>query len=409
MTPQRVVVTGLGVVSSIGIGAEAFARGLRSGASGITKLRGENTLGFPFDIGGEVHDFDPRDWLRRLDPEAVGRTSQLAIAAARMATEDSGLDQAALTRSGCGVSIGTTDGESFATDRLVREWVAKGPEQLDGRDVRKLPADRISLLVAREFDLHGEAITISTACAAGNYAIGNALDAIRAGEADVMLCGGAESMARKSLAAFYRLGAIAPVACQPFDANRRGIVIGEGAGMLLLESLDRARARKARIYAEVLGYGLSCDAEHAVAPSADSIAACMRKAQANAGVRPSEVDYVCAHGTGTLVNDAVEARAIHEVFADRVPPTSSIKSMIGHTMGAASALASAACALALHHGFIPPTMNCETPDPECKLDCVPNQARAADLRVVQNNAFAFGGNNAIVIFRRQPEAYAGAA
>jgi len=170
--------------------------------------------------------------------------------------------------------------------------------------------------------------------------------------------------------------------------------------MLLLESLERAQARKARIYSEVLGYGLSCDAEHPVAPNADSIAAGMRRAQANAGILPTEVGYICAHGTGTLLNDAVEAKAIHEVFAHRVPPTSSIKSMIGHTMGAASALASVACALAVHHGFIPPTINSQTPDPECRLDCVPNQARAADLEVVQNDAFAFGGNNAIVIFKR---------
>jgi 3-oxoacyl-[acyl-carrier-protein] synthase II len=400
MTPRRVVITGLGVVSSIGTGAEAFGRGLRNGVSGITRLRGANTLGFPFEIGGEVHDFEPRDWLRRLEPETVGRTSQLAIAAALMARQDSGIDPEQLSRGGCGVSVGTTDGESFATDDLLREWLEKGPQALDGHKVRKIPADRLSVSVARELDLHGEAITISTACAAGNYAIGNAFDAIRAGEADLMLCGGAESMARKSLAAFYRLGAIAPVACQPFDANRRGIVIGEGAGMLLLETLESAQARKARIHAEVLGYGLSCDAEHPVAPNADSIAVCMRRAQANAGVRPVDVDYVCAHGTGTLVNDAVEATAIREVFGGRTPPTSSIKSMIGHTMGAASALAAVACALSLRDGFIPPTINSQTPDPECGLDCVPNQARAADLEVVQNNAFAFSGNNAIVILKR---------
>jgi 3-oxoacyl-[acyl-carrier-protein] synthase II len=179
--------------------------------------------------------------------------------------------------------------------------------------------------------------------------------------------------------------------------------------MLLLESLERAQARKARIHAEVLGYGLSCDAEHPVAPNAESIATCMRRAHVHAGVLPCDVDYVCAHGTGTLVNDAVEARAIREVFGERVPPTSSIKSMIGHTMGAASALASVACALALREGFMPPTINSRTPDPECGLDSVPNEARAADLEVVQNNAFAFGGNNAIVIFKRYDGGTAAAA
>jgi 3-oxoacyl-[acyl-carrier-protein] synthase II len=397
---RRVVITGLGVVSSIGLGADAFCRGLRSGVNGTSKWRGENTRGFPFDLGGQVHDFEPRDWLRRLEPQRVGRTSQLAIAAARMAIEDAHLDPDALGGSGCGVSVGTTDGESLAADEVMLRWFDAGPESLEGDAVRKLPADRLALSVAREFELSGEAMTIATACAAGNYAIGNAFDAIRAGEVDVMLCGGAESVPRKSLAGFYRLGAVAPVACQPFDVNRKGIVIGEGAGMLVVERLERARARRARIYAEILGYGLSCDAAHPVAPNAESIATCMRRAQANARVAPGDVDYVCAHGTGTVVNDAVEARAIRAVFQDRLPPTSSIKSMIGHTMGAASALAAVACALALAHGFMPPTINSQNPDPECGLDCVPNQARAAELRIVQNNAFAFGGNNAIVVFGR---------
>jgi 3-oxoacyl-[acyl-carrier-protein] synthase II len=170
--------------------------------------------------------------------------------------------------------------------------------------------------------------------------------------------------------------------------------------MLLLETLEGARARGARVYAEVLGYGLSCDAGHPVAPDCGRIATCMRRAHHNAGIDPAEVDYVCAHGTGTLVNDAVEARAIREVFGEHVPPTSSLKSMLGHTMGAASALGAVACALALSDGFMPPTINSEQPDPECNLDCVPNEARTASLRVVQNNAFAFGGNNAIVVFRR---------
>lgn len=405
MQVRRVVITGLGAVSNIGLGVGAFAEALREGRSGVSRLRGPNTQGFPFEHGGEVHAFEPGRWLRRQSPAQLGRTSQLAVAAARMALEDSGLDAQGLRARRCGVSVGTTDGESFAGDQLLAGWLTHGPRALAPAELRKLPADRLSAAVAREFELEGEALTLSTACAAGNYAIGNAFDAIRLGEADAMLGGGAESMARKSLAAFYRLGAVAPGACQPFDRGRRGIVIGEGAGMVLLESLDSARARGARVYAELLGYGLSCDAEHPVAPDADSIAACMRRAHANAGIRADEVDYICAHGTGTQVNDAVEARAIHAVFGPRVPPTSSIKSMMGHTMGAASALATVACALALHEGFMPPTINSRDPDPECALDSVPNVARPAALRVVQNNAFAFGGNNAILVLRR-PEARA---
>jgi 3-oxoacyl-[acyl-carrier-protein] synthase II len=397
---RRVVITGLGVVSSIGIGVSAYGDGLKRGASGISALRGPNTQGFPFSHGGEVHDFDATRWVRRLDPDTLGRTSQFAIAAAYLAIADADLDPESLGRLGCAVSIGTTDGESLATDLLCQAWASHGPRPLTAQAIRKVPADRLAVSVAHELDLHGDALTIGTACAAGNYALGNAFDMIRSGEADLVLGGGAESMARKSLAGFYRLGAIAPARCQPFDVNRRGIVVGEGAAMLLLETLEGARARGARIYAELLGYGLSCDAGHPVAPDCGSIATCMRRAHHNAGIDPAEVDYVCAHGTGTLVNDAVEARAIREVFGEHVPPTSSLKSMLGHTMGAASALGAVACALALADGFMPPTINSEQPDPECNLDCVPNEARAASLRVVQNNAFAFGGNNAIVVFRR---------
>jgi 3-oxoacyl-[acyl-carrier-protein] synthase II len=217
-----------------------------------------------------------------------------------------------------------------------------------------------------------------------------------------MLCGGVDSLSRSALAGFYRVGAIAPGACQPFDADRQGILTGEGAGLLFLESLESAKSRSARIYAEILGYGTNCDAHHMTAPEPGSIANCMRLAHSNAGVAAQDIDYICAHGTGTPLNDQVEATAIREVFGDPPPPTSAIKSMIGHTMGAASALGSIACALALYYGFIPPTINIQKPDPACGLDCVPNKARTADLKIVQNDGFAFGGNNAIAIYGRLP-------
>jgi 3-oxoacyl-[acyl-carrier-protein] synthase II len=317
-----------------------------------------------------------------------------------MAIEDAGIAPDDISRTRCGIAVGTTDGESQPIDQLTKQWVERGPQYLDPELVKHVPANRLSSSVAQEFDLHGEVMTISTACAAGNYAIGHAYDLIRVGDAEFMLCGGADSVCRKTFAGFSRLGAIAPVACQPFDANRQGIITGEGAGMLFLESLASAQHRGARIYAEILGYGLTCDAKHMVAPDPNSIAQCMRLAHANAGILHTDVDYICAHGTGTRTNDAVEALAIHEVFGPQPPPTSSIKSMLGHTMGAASALAGVACALSIHHGFIPPTINCQTPDMECDLDCVPNTARSTDVAVVQSNAFAFGGNNAIVIFRK---------
>ncbi|HEX5741031.1 MAG TPA: beta-ketoacyl synthase N-terminal-like domain-containing protein, partial [Pilimelia sp.] len=240
---------------------------------------------------------------------------------------------------------------------------------------------------------------LATACAAGNYAIGYGYDAVRAGEVDIALCGGADAVGRKSFASFYRLGAMAPEVCQPFDRDRRGMLMGEGAGMLVLESADAAAARGARIYAEVLGYGLNCDAGHAVAPDGVSFARCMALAHRNAGVRPEDIDLISAHGTGTKVNDTTEVGAIRRAFPEP-PPTVSIKGMLGHTMGAASALGAAACALAITDGFIPPTINHRTTDPECAIDCVPNEARPADLRVVQNNALAFGGNNAVLILGR---------
>jgi 3-oxoacyl-[acyl-carrier-protein] synthase II len=217
------------------------------------------------------------------------------------------------------------------------------------------------------------------------------------GDADIALCGGADAMCRKSFTAFYRLGTIAPDFCRPFDVDRQGILTGEGAGVVMMETLESALARGARIYAEVLGYGLSCDAHHPVSPEQSSIERCMRSALDDAGVAPEEVDLISAHGTGTRMNDVTESRAIRGVYEGRPPQTISLKSMLGHTMGAASALAAVACSLAITHGFIPPTINHRTTDPECEIDCVPNTSVEADLRVVQNNGLAFAGNNAVVV------------
>jgi 3-oxoacyl-[acyl-carrier-protein] synthase II len=266
---------------------------------------------------------------------------------------------------------------------------------------RQVPAVTLPVAVARELGLSDvDLSTVATACAAGNYAIGNGFDAIAAGDVDVALCGGADAMCRMTFTGFYRLGAVDPECCRPFDVNRKGILTGEGAGVLVLEPLDAAIARGARIYAEVLGYGLNCDANHPVAPNQDSVAKCMRFALDDAGVTPDQVDLISAHGTGTKANDTTECGAIHDVFGPRPPRTVSVKSMLGHTMGAASALSAIACVLAIREGFIPPTINHVETDPACAVDCVPNTAVEADLRVVQNNALAFGGDNAVVLFGR---------
>ncbi|WP_216207138.1 beta-ketoacyl-[acyl-carrier-protein] synthase family protein [Amycolatopsis aidingensis] len=395
---RRVVVTGLGAVTSVGVGAGNFLAALRTGRHGGKPIRAFDTSGFAHANGCEVTDFDPEPWIRSFPVNELGRATQFSVAAAAMAVADSDVCPHRLRELTGLVAVGTTDGESRDLDQLVQAQVYGTEDQVDQVVARRVPAPRLSTCVARELGLVDvEAVTIPTACAAGNYAIGYGADVVRAGEAEFALVGGADAVCRKTFAGFYRVGTIAPERCQPFDANRKGLLTGEGAGMMLLESLDSALTRGARVYAEILGYGLNCDADHPVAPNLDSLARCMRLAHANAGVKPGDIDFISAHGTGTKANDITEASAIRRVFGERPPPTISIKSMIGHTMGAASALAAIGCALAITHQFIPPTINHERTDLECGLDCVPNVAREARLRVVQNNALAFGGNNAVVI------------
>jgi 3-oxoacyl-[acyl-carrier-protein] synthase II len=302
------------------------------------------------------------------------------------------------------IAVGTSYGESGELDRIVAQQVASGTKDVDGPAAVRSASSRLSADVARELELtEAEAVTIPTACAAGNYAIGYGFDAVAGGEADVALCGGADALLRMVFATFYRLGTMAPRICQPFDRNRKGILTGEGGAMLVLEDLDSAAARGAHIYAEVLGYGLACDARHPVAPDQQGIARCISQAHLNAGTAPGQIDYISAHGTGTKANDVTEAAAIRQVFAGNVPPVSSLKSMLGHAMGAAGALAAAGCAIALEDGFIPPTINHTEADPDIGLDCVPNAARPADLRVVQNNSLAFAGNNAVLLLGRLAE------
>jgi 3-oxoacyl-[acyl-carrier-protein] synthase II len=396
---RRVAVTGLGPVSSIGTGASAFAAGLRAGRSGISEITGFDPTGFPHRSGGEVRDFAPERLLHRLDVRHWGRSSQFAAAAARLAATDARLDPAAIDAGRAGAAIGTTSGESVVLESLTEQIVRGGFDTLDADLLDRVPANRLAHAVSAELGLAGESLTLATACSASNYAIGYAYDLITTGQADVMFAGGADSVCRWAHAGFFRLGALTASACSPFDRDRSGILTGEGGAVLLLESFAHAERRGARIYAEVLGYGLNCDANHPVAPDPASIAECMRIAQRNASVKPSDVDYICAHGTGTPANDSVEAQAIFEVFGSRVPPTSSIKSMIGHTMGAASGFGAMAAALAIDQGFLPPTINWSNADPAfADLDPVPNTSREATVSVAQNNGFAFGGNNAITLF-----------
>ncbi|HXU46243.1 MAG TPA: beta-ketoacyl-[acyl-carrier-protein] synthase family protein, partial [Thermoanaerobaculia bacterium] len=326
-----------------------------------------------------------------------------AIAGARLALADAGLDPAALDPERAGVSMGTTTGEPLEIERYDDLWLEGRLDELGPWFTERYPCHLIAAHVAAELGFGGPNQMIPTACAAGNYAIAYAFDALRAGRADLMLAGGADAFSRITYTGFGKLGAIAPDVVRPFDKNRQGMIPGEGAGILVLERTEDARSRGATVYAEIAGYGLSCDAHHMTAahPEGDGPARAMEAALRASDLSPADVSYVSAHGTGTPTNDRLETLAVHRVFGrGGNVPISSIKSMIGHTMGAASAIEAAVCALAIATGWIPPTTNFTEPDPDCDLDCVPNAAREIPVEVAMNNAYAFGGNNASVILRK---------
>ncbi len=399
---RRVAVTGIGVVTPLGIGRERFWRALLAGESGIAPVASFDTSRFKVRLGAEVRGFDPAPWCRRLDPAALGRAAQMAVAAARLALADAGLDADALDPGRSGVAMGTTSGEPLEVERFDDTLLGSGQADVDGALATRYPCHRIPGQVAAELGCGGVNVMLPNACAAGNYAVAFARDTLARGRADVMLAGGADAFSRITYTGFARLGAITTDRCAPFDRERKGMVPGEGAGVLVLETLAGARARGARVYAEVVGYGLSCDAHHMTAshPEGEGPARAMAMALADAGLEPADVSYISAHGTGTPTNDRLETLAVKRAFGARAPgvPMSSVKSMLGHTMGAASALEAAVCCLAIADGWVPPTINYRHPDPECDLDYVPNQARQLPVRVAMNNAYAFGGANASVLF-----------
>jgi 3-oxoacyl-[acyl-carrier-protein] synthase II len=408
MSAPRVVVTGLGLVTSIGSGREQAWPSLLAGRSGISRVESFDPSGHAADRGGEIKNFAPdaRDF-QRLDPSAMGRASQMAITAARQAVADAGLAGTGFANAGIaparvGVAMGTTSGEPLEIEKYTDLLLAGHADRIGGDLIERYPCHVISAQIAGELGYGGPNVMLPAACAAGNYAVGYAFDALRAGRADVMLAGGADAFSRITYTGFARLGAIAPDVCQPFDKNRKGMVPGEGAAVLVLERLDDALARGARVWAEVAGYGLSCDAHHMTAahPEGDGAARAMWGALGQAGLAAGDVSYISAHGTGTPTNDKLETKAMRQVFGTRRVPVSSIKSMLGHTMGAASAIESVVCCLAVAEDRVPPTIAFTEPDPECDVDCVPNVARALEVRVAMNNAYAFGGNNASVVFRK---------
>jgi 3-oxoacyl-[acyl-carrier-protein] synthase II len=403
----RVVVTGLGMVTPLGVGVERSWQALLAGKSGFAPVESFDTSRHTVHVGAEVKDFRPDEHLRQLEPSSLGRASQLAAAAARMAFADAGLDPAGLDAERAGVAMGTTSGEPQEVEKLDDRLIAGELDGIGPEFISRYPCHNISEHVAAELGLIGPNIMIPTACAAGNYAIAHAFDTLRLGRAELMLAGGADCFSRITYTGFARLGAIAPERCQPFDRDRKGMIPGEGAAVLVLEPLERARGRGARIYAEVAGCGLSCDAHHMTAahPEGDGAARAMRQALVQSGLEPARVSYVSAHGTGTDTNDRLETIAAKRIFGEAAYriPMSSIKSMIGHTMGAASAIEAAVCALAITHDLVPPTMNLETPDPVCDLDYVANACRELRVEAAMSNAYAFGGNNASLLLKKVSE------
>ena len=408
---RRVVITGMGAVTPLGLNVEDFWQGLVEGRSGVDWVQAVDTTGYPVKVAGEVRGFDPEQYIDRKDARRMARFSQLAIAAAQQAFEGAGLRDGELDPERLGVMLGNGYGGLPNTDETMRTLIEKGGMRVDPFYMPKALPNMAAAQIGIRFQAKGYNGTIVTACAAATQAMGEALEIIRRGSADVMLAGGTEAgMCELGMAAFSVMKVLSTrnddptKASRPFDAKRDGFVSSEGAGVFVLEALEHARARGAPVLAELTGFAATGDAYHMVAPCADGegAARCMRWALQDAGLRREEIDYINAHGTSTLLNDVSETKAIKAALGEHAfqVPISSTKSMIGHALAASGALESVACVKTLQTGIIHPTINYEYPDPECDLDYVPNVKRQADVRIILKNSFGFGGQNACLVFRR---------
>ena len=408
---HRVFVTGMGAMTPLGMGVDRFWSGLIAGESGIGPIQLFDASQFPCTIGGEVTGFEPRDYMEHKSARRMARFSQLAVAATVEAVEDAGLDFETEDRPRAGIVLGNGNGGFPNLEEAVGVLNAKGGMRIDPFFIPRILPNMAAANVAMRFGLLGFNSTVVTACAAGTQAIGEATEVIRRGAADIMICGGTEAgFSSLGLGGFSVMRALTTKrndhpasASRPFDADRDGFVAAEGAGILVLESEEHARARGANLRAEIAGFGCSGDAFHLVIPDetgAGPIRA-IRWAIEDAGIAPAEIDYINAHGTSTPINDAAETKAIKAVLGPAAEDVaiSSTKSMVGHGFGAAGAVEAVAIVRTLETGTIHPTINLETPDPECDLDYVPNVARQAKVRVALSNSFGFGGQNACLIIR----------
>ena len=411
MSKRRVVITGIGMISPLGIGAEETWKGLIDGRSGVGPITKFDTTNFPVKIAGEVRGFEPEKWIEKKEVKKSDTFIHYAVGAAHMAIDDAKLDYKSVDGDRFGVIIGSGIGGLPLIEEMHAKMLERGPSRISPFFIPGLIVNLASGHISIRFGARGPSSAPATACATGAHAIGDAARVIRYDEADLMFAGGSEAVITPlAVGGFAAMRALSTrnddpqKASRPWDLNRDGFVMGEGAGVVLLEELEHARARGAKIYCEITGYGMSSDAYHITSPSEDAggMMRVMQRALKDAGLQPKDIGYINAHGTSTPVGDRIETMAIKKVFADDAKnvAVSSTKSMTGHLLGAAGGLESAIAAKVVETGILPPTINYETPDPACDLDYVPNKARQKQVQHVMSNSFGFGGTNATLIFSK---------
>ena len=411
MDKRRVVITGVGMITPLGIGVEQSWNGLLAGRSGIGKITQFDAANFPTRIAGEVDGFNPEEYIEPKEIKKMDRFIHFALAAAQMAMNDSGLKITDENADRAGVIVGSGIGGLRSIEHYHSVLLEKGPRRITPFFIPMLVVNLASGQISIRFGAKGPNSAVVTACATGSHAIGDAFKIIQRGDADAMIAGGTEAVITPlGIGGFNAMKALSTrndepeKASRPFDMDRDGFIMGEGAGIMILESLETALERGAGIYAEIAGYGMAADAYHITAPSpnGEGAARCMKMALQDAGVDPSEVNYINAHGTSTKAGDEVETYAIKTVFGEYAYkiPVSSTKSMTGHLLGAAGGVESVISILSIKDDIIPPTINLDTPDPECDLDYVPKQARRTTVNYALSNSFGFGGTNACLLFRK---------
>ncbi len=415
MKGSRVVITGMSAVSVVGTGLRPYWESLIAGRSGIRRITQFDASHMPCQIAGEVPDFEPEQYMDRKEARRVPRSAQMAFAAAKMAVEDAGLPAPLPDPERAGVAFGTAIGGIDRVDEGIVTIRTQGYERLNPFVVPTSLPNVSAYLISQAFQCLGPSITVGTACATGTQSVGEGMEMIRRGVADLVIVGGTEGLIEEyTIGGFCAMRALptnyndAPEkASRPFDKDREGFVFSEGAAALVLESLEHARARSARIYAELAGQASSSDGFHMAQPdpAAAGPSRAMRWAIEDAGMRPEDIDYINAHGTATPLNDLTETRGIKNIFGEHANKVavSSIKSMLGHAMGASGALEAIACAMTIYEGIIPPTINYQTVDPELDLDFVPNKARKQAVNAVLSNSFGLGGQNACIVLKRFAE------